>query len=173
MKRPVTVSVLLSLFLALAAFAQEVKLELKRAEGPVRAVSTFKTQQTLTIAGMPFESTADVVVTTLSATGKPAADGTVRVDEKTEAMTMKLSLPGGLALNFDSSKPDEAKSDVPQLQSIIDGVKASVGAPYTYVIGKDNRVTKIEGTEAILGKLSPAAAEQAKEQFDPEVLKQQ
>jgi hypothetical protein len=172
MKRPAAVTLLLTLFLISAAFAQTT-LELKRNEGASTTRTTYKVQQTLTIAGMPYETGADIVSTSRATTGKRGADGTLRVVEKAEGMIVNISLPGAISVKFDSSKPEEAKSDIPQIQAIIDSLKATSGATYTYVIGKDNRVTAVEGTEKVLAALPAAVAEAAKPQLDPEILKQQ
>src|SRR5687767_12311562 len=109
MRRLVFTSVLAAAVLAAAAAAQ-TQLTFKRVEGSTVSKTTSKTHQVLSIAGMDFETDADSQTTTRSVVGKPADDGSVRVDTKTESLVVKLNIQG-MKVDFDSAKPESAKSD--------------------------------------------------------------
>jgi hypothetical protein len=129
-----------------------------------------KTHQVLTIAGMDVESSADVATSTTSVTGKPDADGTIRIRETIDAITAHLSLPGDMKVDFDSDKPD-AKNDNPDLQSLIDLWRALKGASYTVVLDKDHKLTGIEGAEQLLAKAPAGLAAAIKSRVSQENLK--
>lgn len=157
--------------LASAATAQVV-LPIKRLEGTSVSRGTFKVQQTLNIAGMNVETKVDVVSRTRYTVGKPGADGKTPVVSKGEGTTFKLSAPG-VEVDFDSSKPDAAKSDLPQIQAIIDTLKVSAGATYTLVFGKDNKIVEVLGIDKLLETAPPAAVDTLREELKLERLKQE
>lgn len=154
----------LTLGLATAAAAQ-VSLQLKPQEGKSVYTNTVKAVQTLTIAGMdiPTESTVTAVSTVTG--DKPTADGTQRVEEKTERFIMKLSVPGG-GLELDTDKPEAAKVDSMALQPVLDGLKALKGTAYT-VVFKGPKVAGVEGLDSVLAKLPANAAESFKSELNP------
>jgi hypothetical protein len=171
MRRALPISALLLLLLTSLALAQ-AKLEFKRQEGSVTTQSTIKVHQVLNIAGMDVETDADHAITSRTTVGKARPDGTIPVEEKTESIKVRFSLPGAMKVEFDSSKPDAAKSDVAEIQAILDGLRATAGASYTVVLGKDGKVTAVEGIQKILDKAPASAAEGLKAQFSVERLKQ-
>jgi len=162
---------LVSSLVASAAHAQ-VTLTWKPQEAPVVTRTTVKVDQTLNLAGMDLPTSANARMAVRTAAGKPAADGTVRVTQKTEAFALDLSLPGGLMASFDSAKTDN-KTDVPQLQPLMEVYKALSGASYTYVLGKDGKVNAVEGVEKILQAAPPEAAEPLKSELNPDRLKRE
>ncbi|MGV3724257.1 MAG: hypothetical protein ACO1SX_25460 [Actinomycetota bacterium] len=146
----------LTLGLATAAGAQ-VSLQLKPQEGKAVYTSTMKAVQTLTIAGMDVPTEANVTTYTTLTGGKPAADGTQRVEEKTDRYVVKLAIPGG-GLNLDTDKPEAAKVDQAALQPLADGLKALKGSAYT-VVFRGPKVSGVEGLDTVVGKLPAGAAE--------------
>ncbi len=154
MRRVLLLSLLLSAW-ATAAQAQ-VTLKLKHREGTTTTLSTIKAHQVLNIAGMDVETTSEAAVTNKSTVGKPLTDGSVRIDETIESIRFSLSLPGNQKVEYDSSKPGQ-KSDVAELQSIIDTFDAMKGATYTLVVDAKNRVKAVEGIEKILAAAPEAA----------------
>jgi hypothetical protein len=171
MKHAAVASATLALCLASAALAQ-VKLEFKHPEGKTTTVTTSKSHQVLTIAGMDVETDAESVTTSSATVEKPLPDGSVKIHEKVEAMTMTLNLPGAMKVTYDSKMPD-AKSDVPAIQAILDGLRAMDGKTYTLVVGKDHRVTRVEGVQQIIETAPAAAVDELKRSLDPEKLKRQ
>jgi hypothetical protein len=169
MRRSTLLALSLALCLALAAHAQ-TKLELKRPEGKTNIHSTFRFNQTLTIAGMEFPTEVQGEETASQSYGPKAADGTQKVRHKAESLKVKMTLPGAMSLSFDSAKPDEAKSDVPMLQTILDTFKAVSGASYA-VVYKDGRVAAIEGVDTFLETVPPNVLDSVKGELNPEVLK--
>ena len=163
MQRRSLACLLTALCLASAAMAQ-VKLEWKRPEGTSTLRTTTKTHQVLTLAGMAIETDAESASTSRLTTGKPAPDGTVRVEEKSEALSIRLSLPG-VKVDYDSAKPD-AKQDNPQVQAMVEGWRALSGGSFTYVL-KDGKYVAVEGVEKILEKASPAAAASLQNELNP------
>jgi len=147
----------LSLGLVTAAAAQ-VSLPFKPQEGKAVHTSTIKAVQTLTIAGMDVPTESNVTVVSTVTGGKPAADGTQRVEERTDRYVMKLVIPGG-GVELDTDKPEAAKVEQMALQPVVDGLKALKGTAYT-VVFKGPKVTAVEGIDALLAKL-PAGTQEA------------
>ncbi len=160
--------------LGMAAAPEKVKLEFKHSENSTtRAKAATKTHQILTIAGMDIETASDSNVALVSSVGKRGADGRLPITEKIESLSVHLSLPGGIAIDFDSSNPASGKSDNPQLQALLDMFRARVGSSYTVVLGKDNKVVAVEGTEKLLENASPAAAELLRNEVKPETIQRE
>ena len=169
MRLALVASLALAFGVASAAQAQ-VNLEIKDREGSATTRSTAKTHQILSIAGMDFESTSDTATTTTSATGKPEADGTVRIRETIDAFQASLALPGEIKIAFDSDKP-EAKSDNADVQGLLDLFHAMKGFTYTLVIGPDHQVRAVEGTEPLKASGQGSLAEGVKERLSPAGMK--
>jgi uncharacterized protein DUF6263 len=162
---------ILALGLATSAWAQAT-LQFKHPEGTSTQVRTVKATQTLTIAGMDVKTEAESRATASVTVGKRMADGTLRIQEKTEGILFRLTAPGGFMAEYDSTKP-ENKSDIPQIQAIFDGFNALKGSTYTIVLDKDNKVTAVEGLQKIIETLPPAAAEAFKQEYDQEKIKRE
>ena len=173
MKRSLICSALLAACLTSAALAQ-VRLEPKFPEGTSTGSETkMKFHQVLTIAGMDLTSEVDTTVTGRATIGKRMPDGTIRVEERTEAVVTRMTLPGGLKVDFDSAKPD-VKAENPALQPILDAFRGISGAGYAYVIGKDNKVASIEalqkpGQTAPVGPGQPLDPEKRKKELGQEL----
>lgn len=159
----IAVSVLTGI-LTTAASAQ-VMLQFKPGEGERTVISTIKSVQTLTIGGMEVPTESDVEARTVLKYGKTGADGTQRMEEKTERFALKLSVPGG-GLDFDSDKPEAAKIEQAAFQPLADGLKALNGTSYTLVF-RGGKVVGIEGLDAVLQKLTPESAAMFKEDLNP------
>ena len=166
---------LFSALLAIPGFAplalDPVKLEFKHLEGTSStANSASKVHQILNIAGMDIETKVDNKVTVTSTVGKRSSDGRLPIQEKIESLAVELSLPGGVTVEFDSTNPN-AKSDNPMIQALLDTYKARVGSTYSIVLGPDNKVITVEGTDSILKNASPSAAELLRGELNPEHIK--
>ncbi len=154
-----------------AALAQ-VKLELKLPDGQ-KTISVVKisTKQVLTLAGMNIESGSDQEMSISTTNAKRAPDGTLRQQQKIEALKAKLTLPGGVNLEFDSTQPDAPPAGT-QFDVLLDLIKVNVKANWTVVRDKENRVTAIEGREKVLEGLDEAKRALLQKQLDPAYLRE-
>lgn len=141
----------------------QVTLERKYPEGTKSVVqSDTKVAQTLTLAGMDLETKSSAFVVATSTIGQRAADGALKIEEKTSTMQSELSLPGGITLQFDSANPDK-KADNPLLEPILDIFRAAYRLPVTVVLDAKNKITDVTLPEGEYEKLPEAA----KERFEP------
>lgn len=165
MKRFAVATLSLTLGLASAVFAQ-VSLRAQNPEGTANYIYSTSVDQTLNIAGMDFPTKADLSITLSMTNSKPDAEGKVKIEQRQDAVVASFNLPMNLSLNYDSSKPETAKTDNPTLQQIIDGLTAMQGKAFTRVVDKDNRLVALEGVDVILEKATPAARDEVKRELD-------
>jgi hypothetical protein len=130
-----------ALWMPVASHAAE-KIERKYVENSKQVQQTEqKTEQTLTIAGMPLETkvsatqVADVVV------GKRDDAGKLPIDEKIRSLQTSMSLPGGLSLDFDSADPDK-KAENELLEPVLDIFRAILKNPIHVVVDREDRVAE-------------------------------
>jgi hypothetical protein len=171
MKRYRSLILLPALLLAGAALAQETKLEFKLVPGTFRTQSTSRVEQVLTIMGQAIPTKADSTTVTRSTIGPRAADGSVRLEQKTESIAAKVQLPNG-TLTFDSTKPEATKADNEMLQALADIFKASTSAVYTIVLGKDNRAVSVDGIEKALAEAPEAVRGALKDELSADAIKE-
>jgi hypothetical protein len=144
----------------------QVKLERKYAEGKTSVARTeAKTQQTLTIAGMDIETKSQQFLTTKSAIGQRAADGTLRVETKVDKMQTEIIVQG-TTIAFDSGTPDK-KDDNPEINKLYDVFRAALKEVVTIVFDKENKVKAVEGNKDASEKVD----ETYRDQFDLEKRK--
>lgn len=168
-----TIFLSVTMFACAARAAEKVRLEIKHQEGATYTSQAMtNTKQILTIAGMDIDTSSNSNVTIGIAVGKRGADGKLSIQQKTEAMLVVMSLPGGINITFDSNNPAAATSNIPELQAVLDTLRARVGASQTLVLDKDNKVLAVQGAEKVLENATPAAAEILKREINPEQLKQ-
>lgn len=127
-------------------------------------------KQVMTIDGNEFATMNDQVLVVGMEVGKRAKDGSVPVDCAITHMKTKLSLPGDVTIEFDSKKPNKPAPD-PRLEPLLKALRASAQLKYRQVLGKDNRVVAVTGSQSILKELDPAIAAMMKDQVDPDYLK--
>ncbi len=145
----------------------QVKLEVKQVEGRKTVVHTnLKVKQTLTLAGMPLETESDRFLISSVNTGKPDSDGKIRVAQKIDKLSLNLKLPGGTSLSFDSDDPGK-KADNPQLEPIMQLLRASAKAEPTLVHDKSGKIVAVEG----LDKAADGLPEELKDEFNEERAK--
>lgn len=148
----------------------QVKLEAALPDG-VRTIKTVThSRQVLTIAGMELPTEADSTSTTRQTVEPRAADGTRRVRHKGEAMTLRIAAPGGMNLNFDSSKPEE-KAEVAAFQPLVDAYRALAKAEVVYVVDKAGKLASVEEPRHLLTTLPQSTADQIRDELDPAELK--
>jgi hypothetical protein len=170
MKRYRSLVLLPALLLAGAALAQETKLEFKLVPGTFRTHSTSHVDQVLTIMGQAVPTKSDSTSVTRVTIGPRAADGTVRLEQKTESIAAKIQLPNG-TLTFDSAKPEATKADNEMLNALADILKASASASYTVVLGKDNRAVSVDGVDKVLAEAPESVRPGLKDELSIDAIK--
>lgn len=148
---------------AAAAYAQ-VELKPRVIEGSRHTDQTMTLKQSLKIAGQEIPTTAEVVTATTLTAQKPAADGTVRVVNKTDRMALKVEAPG-FQLNVDTAKPDAAPADNPMTRGVIEMLKALAAHPYTLVLDPKGAVKAVEGVDQIIQGAGQETAEMLKREL--------
>jgi hypothetical protein len=172
MKRLYATSALAALLTAGAALAQEAKLEFKFAPGTYTSRSTTRMKQVVTVGAADIPTTVDISATTRYTVSPRGADGTVRIEEKPEAVTAKLDITGAGVVEFDSAKPDDNKPGAEPLLGIFNMFRAMSRAGYTLVLDKNNKASAVEGIEKAL-EAAGEVRDQVKEALDPAQLKRQ
>jgi hypothetical protein len=102
--------------------------------------------------------------------GTRGADGVLRQQQKIESLKAKITLPGGVNLEFDSTKPD-APPPGTQFDVLLDLIKVNAKSSWAVVRGPDNRVTAIEGREKVLEGLDETKKSLLQKQVDPAYLR--
>lgn len=175
MRRGILAAAVLGLGLAQTASAQ-VKLELKWPEKSSYTLETVvKLDQTLEIMGMEIPTQSEETIQTTRSIGEKRSDGSIPVEITTDSLKANLNLPGGNTIAFDSANPDAPVEEDSPFGFLVDTFKALTGAKYTIVVGKDGKVTAVEGTEKVLDKanqISPQAADILKSQLNGEKMKE-
>lgn len=108
-----------------------------------RAEIEVKSDQTLTIAGMPLETHADTFMVMREKAVEPSSEGGWRFDGDFELMQSDLDLPGGMKVSFNSNNPDQAEGEGP-LAMFTTALKATAGAKWTSETNGDHQVVKME-----------------------------
>jgi uncharacterized protein DUF6263 len=164
------------LLLALAPAAQaQVKLEHKYVEGTkAKTQTTSKSHQILTINGANVETESESIATTSSSVGKRREDGSVPIEQKTDALRLRVTANSMQLIDFDSANPPKEK-DESQLGFVTELLKAVVGSAYTIVLDKQNQFASVEGTQALLDKandLNETAAKALRSRLEQDKVKQ-
>ena len=130
--------------------------------------SETNTKQILTLAGMDVETKAATFAIIEHTLGARGADGTLRLVETTRKLQQELILPG-FKVTFDSSNP-EKKAPLPQLEPMLDLLRAISKAKTTLVHNKLDQVIKVEGINELIKDLDPAVRKNFSAQFAPEIV---
>ena len=142
----------------------QVKLEHKFVEGQKTVThTTMKIKQTLTLAGMGLDTDSDRFVISSAQVGKRDAEGKIRVEQKTDKLTVTLKLPGGIDASFDSDDPNK-KAANPALEPLMQLMRASAKAKITLVRDPSGKVVAVEG----LDKAAEDLPDELKGEFNPE-----
>ena len=155
-----------ALVLSSTIASAQVKLEPKYPEEAKSVVHRDTTsKQTLTLAGMDIDTKSSTFIVATTSTGKRAADGTLKIEEKIDTLQSEISTPGGL-IQFDSANPDK-KADNAQLEPILDIFRSVYRNPVTIDLDAQNKITAVKLPDGEFEKLSSAA----KDQLSAETLK--
>lgn len=145
MSRSLFLPVALAVLLQVPADAlAQVTLKLKFEEGTkFKDQETQKVDQVLKLNGMELPTKAETKMTSSTTYGKRDAEGNLPVSTKIETLLSDLTLPGGLAVHFDSAKPDQ-KAANPLLEPILDRFRKIPGMVITHTMSRDNKVLSVE-----------------------------
>lgn len=133
----------LCLFAGTFAQAQEVKLEHKLAPGRVAERSSeSEIKQTLTIAGMDIETSVTLVEEPVFCVKEKTAAGGWLCESTMNKFQFALEAPG-FNLSFYSDTPNQ-KSDVPEIQQLIDFLYVVSKAKTQMTIDAAGKVEKVE-----------------------------
>jgi hypothetical protein len=158
-------------FLSFGIVTAQTKLEFKFPdERKTKTLVQVTSQQTLTLNNMPMETSSEQEMVILTDNGKRAEDGTLRQSQKIESLKAKLTMPGGVVLNFDSANPNQAPPGTPY-DMFLDLIKTNANASWTVVRDKANRVAAIEGRDKVLESLDETKRELVKRQIDATYLR--
>ena len=161
MTRLLGLTVLLLALCCDSAFAQ-VTLELTYPPGSkLTSDLALKSHQILTLAGMDLvtkSTTFNIVTKTI---GQRGDDGLLAVEEKVDVLQTEVEFPGGIKLVFDSGNPDK-KADLPQLEPILERLRAAYKHPVTTILDNTNKIKEIKFPEGV----SESVGEANKSLFD-------
>lgn len=147
----------------------QVALKWKFPDGLAMTITeTLKTKQTLTLAGMPIETSAEQTEVVQFKAGDRAADGTLKATRKVTGLKSKIGLPGGVEIDFDSAKENAPLGS--QFDFMIEVLNASAKAETTVVYDGQNKVVRIDGADKVAEKLDGPAKEAIKDQIDSEYM---
>lgn len=129
------------------ALAQEA-VTLKYAP-PLQAGATqeaeieVKSDQILTIAGMPLETHANTFLTSQEKIVGPSSAGGWKFEGSFSLVQSDLEFPGGLKVSFNSNNPEQTGTDGP-LGIFAEALKATAGAKWVAETDAEHQITKIE-----------------------------
>lgn len=165
----VTVSVA-SLAVLYSQTAQgQVKLEYKFPEGnKLSYKTTSRARQVLTFMGMEIESIKRETREWSRSVGNWRGDSTLPVKEKVQLLRVDYTLPGGIKLSLDSTKPD-IKIENAQLGFLGDVFKLESMIAYTVLLDKETKVKAIEGLGELREKIVLIKDPIAREELESEI----
>ncbi len=160
----------LSLSLLAAGFASpaqaQVKLEHKFSDGRKTVTHTMmKVKQTLTLAGMAQETESERFAISTDQAGKRDADGKIRIEKKTDKLSVNLKI-AGMEVTFDSDDPSK-KAASPMLEPIWNMMRTAIKLKPVLVRDKSGKVVAVEGLE----NAADGAPEEFRGDFEPEKIK--
>ena len=130
----------------------QVKLEHKYADGRKTVHhTTMKLKQTLTLAGMAQETGTERFSISTNQAGKRDADGKIRIEKKTDKLSVNLKIQG-IEVIFDSDDPNK-KADNPLLEPLLNVMRASAKAKPVLIRDRSGKVVAVEGLEKTAAEL--------------------
>lgn len=168
-------AVCLAAFCSQAAQAQ-VKLEYKFPEGKKLIYkTTSRTRQLVTLMNnMELESVKKETKEWSRSVGQRRGDLTLPVEAKVQFLQVDYTLPGGIKIALDSTKPN-LKIDNVQLAVLGDVFKLESAIAYVVMVDKETKVKAVEGAEKLRQKAEkindPVAREELLYEFNDDRLK--
>lgn len=142
----------LSLSLLATTAVAQVKLEAKFEDGRKTVVhTTMKLKQTLTLAGMAQETESDRFVITSSQAGKRDADGKLRIESKTDKLSVNMKIQG-ITVSFDSDDPNK-KAENPLLEPLLQTLRVAAKIKATLIRDQSGKVIAVEGFDKAAGEV--------------------
>ena len=130
----------------------QVKLEHKFVDGRKTVThTTMKIKQTLTLAGMVQETENERFAISTSQAGKRDADGKIRIEKKTDKLSVNLKI-AGMEVTFDSDDPGK-KAANPLLEPIVRVMRAASKLKPVLVHDKSGKVVAVEGLDKAADEL--------------------
>ncbi|MBM4074915.1 MAG: hypothetical protein FJ267_04650 [Planctomycetes bacterium] len=121
-------TVLAGLLFAMDSVQAQVTLATKYVEGSQSTTLVEKkVDQRLTLGGQEIPTASLTILTTTSTVGNRTNDMTLSVVDKVNSIQSEINL-GGIKLQFSSANPDK-KADLPQLEPILDVLRALLNLP--------------------------------------------
>jgi hypothetical protein len=172
---PRAVVALASVILVFSSTAHaQVTLKYKFPEGQKQNYELTETvSQVLKLAGQAFPTEQKQIVSLSWTFGKKQGESTQPIAQKIESLEMELSAPGGIKISYDSDDPN-AKIARPEMSFLGDVYKIVSHLDYTVMLGADNKVETVEGTDKILQKaekLDEKAKQAIRDAVDSERIK--
>lgn len=164
-----SIAMVLMLLIAPSLAHAQVRLEHKITEGSkVKTTSSTKTHQILNIADMDIETRNSQTIVTVTTAGQRDEQDNIRVLTRIDSIKANLVLPGGVELEFDSTKETEPQGT--QFDFVLDVLSATAKTKFTMLHGKDNKVTSVDIDRTEIDKLDDTAQAMLKGQMDPKYL---
>lgn len=127
-------------------------------------------EQTLEIAGMRVETSAEQTARTRYRQGQRDGEGNSLVKLTMESLKAVMELAPGMSVNFDS-EAGENKTDNPLLAPIVESLEAVSKLDLKYTISPEGKVLGVEGVEKALEAVSPQTRQLLQQQIDAEAVK--
>jgi hypothetical protein len=170
------VKVLVGVIVAIVAPARGMAEVVVRYQFPDgrKATTTITSsfQQVLTLTGKRHEVNSEQEMVVVSEAGIRDKDGELRERLRVDSLKAKLTMPGGVVLEFDSATPNAPRPRT-QFDFFLDLIKLKSTATWSVVRDKENRVKSVDGQDRILEPLDPARRDMIRHQFDAEFLRDQ
>ena len=143
-------AVTLMLVIAAPAFGQEVDIKWKFEKGKTfYQEMTTESKQTMKVMGIEINQTQkQTFFFSWTPDSQDEKDGSWRIKQKIEGVQMDLQI-SGTQITYDSFKEATAANN-----PLADFFKALIGAEFVLTLGKDMKVTKVEGKDEFLKKLT-------------------
>jgi hypothetical protein len=111
-----------------------------------------------------------MVITTTN--GIRDKEGELRQRVAVDSLKAKLTMPGGVVLEFDSSDPNPPKRGT-RFDVFLDLVKVNANASWSVLIDKENRIKSVDGRDRVLESLDQTKRELLKKRLDVNYLRDQ
>jgi len=169
-KRILFPALAIALLLSPLASAQIIIKPRVEAPGSFETNLLFKVKQTLSIMGQDIDTASVRKVTAKTAVSKPDFDGNVTYSSKYSAFANKLTLPGGVEIEFDSNGENTPQGT--QLDFLLPLLTAMSKSTTTIIYDKNGDVMKMEVKAEGLDTLDGQAKAMLGDELDSDALKE-
>ncbi|MGE0757162.1 MAG: hypothetical protein AB7O38_09080 [Pirellulaceae bacterium] len=136
--------------------------------------STFhisnRVHQVLTLHRQSHEVSSEQQLVVVAVCGNRDKDGELRERVSIESLTAKMTMPGGIVLEFDSRRPEDATSGT-RYDTFLDTIRIQAGSSWSVLRGKDHRVKSVDNRDKVLENLDQASRDRLKRALDPGYLR--